>query len=110
MKLTKLLCGVFAMLAAVCAAAAAQEYTSADDVMATADAQDFTVQGEYSVPELDQFFQVIARGDGSFAYRGDLRLFCVSQRKPPFCFVFRYASDGKNLSFFPDKILGQYVF
>lgn len=75
MKLTKLLCGAFAILAVVCAAAYGQEYTSADDVMATADAQDFTVQGEYAVPELDQFFQVIARGDGKFdlvGYKGAL--------------------------------------
>ncbi|MBQ6157493.1 MAG: DUF1080 domain-containing protein [Thermoguttaceae bacterium] len=75
MKFTKLLLSLSAALLAVCMTACAQEYTSIEDVMATADGGDFAIQGEYSVPEADEFYQVIARGDGKFdvvGYKGGL--------------------------------------
>ncbi len=75
MNFSKLFLAVSAALLALCMTACAQEYTSLEDVMESADAGDFVIQGEYSVPETDQFFQVIARGDGKFdivGYKGGL--------------------------------------
>lgn len=75
MKFSKVLFAVSAALLAMAVSACAQEYTSVEEVMATADGTDFAIQGEYAVPETDQFFQVIARGDGKFGivgYKGGL--------------------------------------
>ena len=75
MKFSKAILACAAAFLALAGVACAQEYTSVEEVMATNDGTDFSVQGEYTVPELDQFFQVIARGDGKFdivGYKGAL--------------------------------------
>lgn len=75
MRLMKASLAVMAAFLAVTSAAIAQEYTSVEEVKASQDAADFAIQGEYAVPETNQFFQVIARGDGKFdivGYRGGL--------------------------------------
>jgi hypothetical protein len=75
MKFTQLLLVLSVALLATTFTACAQEYTSVAEVMATNDGTDFTVQGEYSVPEIQLFFQVIAKGNGNFdivGYKGRL--------------------------------------
>ncbi|MDO5554984.1 MAG: DUF1080 domain-containing protein [Planctomycetia bacterium] len=50
--------------------ASAQEYTSEAEALASANASDYEIQGEYFVPGDGRAFQVIAKGNGQFRVIG----------------------------------------
>lgn len=71
MKKMMTLCATLAvMIGSVCFPAAAQEYTSVESVQYSGFNFDYDIQGEYEVPDTNQFFQIVANGYMEFLMIG----------------------------------------